>query len=1258
MDFYTITTDIRETGKYSKVVTIKPSFRYINIKDIVIKGNEVIAFWYNNFWHNNINELFQIIDRDVYTRYEEEKEKYINTNTTFVLKTMNNDDSGMMTRFVNYLKQSIPSDVVFNKKIFFSDDVVEREDYTTFKLPYSPTPGPCPNFDKLINTLYAPEERDKIMWFIGALMSNSMKNIHKFLYLYGGGGKGKGTIIRLFQQLLAEEFYSSIDLKLLTSQDTFATSQVKEVPLLIDFDCKINDMKVDIHLLKLTAHETITVNKKHKTPYDTIFNGLLLTASNQRYAVRNLDAGINRRAIVVEPSGNKLPYYEYHESVEGMKFEIPQIVYKCIQHFHSCGAAYYEDYIATTMIRSKIGVFDFLKEHEDKLRDPMPISQLTEAYKLYLQDNGYETKGYRKILENELVPTFYKELVPHKRIDGVLLRNVLIGLNIEALYPDKKWKNNRKEEYNKESWLELKSTNSIFDKTHSSYIAQYATNDEIPMNKWDGVTTCLSDIDTSILHYVKPVKNHIVIDFDLKDKDGNKSFELNKQSASKFPPTYAEISKGGNGIHLHYYYKGDVNQLCRLYEKDIEIKVFTGNSSLRRRLSFCNEIPISEISSGLPIKEDNLLNEKIEEIVWTEKKIRTSITKNLNKEYHSATKPSIDFIYDILERAYKGELKYDVSDMKQDVLYFALHSTNNKEYCLNKVTQMKFTNMEELATETLGTNQIVPDEELTFYDIEVFPNVFFVVFCDWYGNLTKWTNPSPDQIEMLLEKHLVGFNNREYDNHILYGRLLGKTPEELYIQSKGIIDDKSKKSKWKYYAANEISYLDIYEMSSDKKSLKKWEIELDIKHDEFEEPWDRPLDISKWERALEYCANDVLATRHLFKHLKADYMARIIISKLSGLPVNCKTQDHARQFIFEGDKNAKDKFIYTDLSTIFPGYKYEYGKSTYRDESPSEGGYVYSEPGIYTNIGLFDVASMHPTSLIAMNYFGPYTRRYEEIKLARLAIKHKDINLAESYFNGMLKPFLVEDQLKNLSQALKIIINIVYGLTSSPYPTPFKHDLNNDNIVAKRGALFMIDLKHALMERGEKVIHIKTDSVKVEKFTEDTWGFIQEFGHKYGYDFEHEAVYTKMVLLDKATYIAKDTNGKWHATGARFKQPYVFKTLFSGEPVLTKDFGLIKQAKRPIYLGDKFIGKAAHVYASISGQEMLTKDELDKSAYVQGTKGYKFKLMSEFTDITDVDVDYYNDLVKDTLMKINKLGKAWDIVDHCPSIFSDLCQSF
>ena len=99
----------------------------------------------------------------------------------------------------------------------------------------------------------------------------------------------------------------------------------------------------------------------------------------------------------------------------------------------------------------------------------------------------------------------------------------------------------------------------------------------------------------------------------------------------------------------------------------------------------------------------------------------------------------------------------------------------------------------------------------------------------------------------------------------------------------------------------------------------------------------------------------------------------------------------------------------------------------------------------------------------------------------------------------------------------------------------------------------MIELKHAVQEQGFTVAHIKTDSIKIPNATPEIIQFVFDFGKKYGYDFEHEATYEKMCLVNKAVYIAKTADGQWHATGKQFDEPYVFKTLFSHQPITFRD---------------------------------------------------------------------------------------------------------
>lgn len=173
--------------------------------------------------------------------------------------------------------------------------------------------------------------------------------------------------------------------------------------------------------------------------------------------------------------------------------------------------------------------------------------------------------------------------------------------------------------------------------------------------------------------------------------------------------------------------------------------------------------------------------------------------------------------------------------------------------------------------------------------------------------------------------------------------------------------------------------------------------------------------------------------------------------------------------------------------------------------------------------------------------------------------------------NGALAKYLTDESAADaLAQALKIAINSVYGLTSASFENPFHDNRNKDNIVAKRGALFMINLKHEVQKRGFVVAHIKTDSIKIPDATPEIIQFVMDYGKMYGYIFEHEATYDRMCLVNNAVYIAKYKDGKhageWTATGTQFQIPYVFKKLFSHEEITFEDMCETKSVTGALYL--------------------------------------------------------------------------------------------
>ena len=279
----------------------------------------------------------------------------------------------------------------------------------------------------------------------------------------------------------------------------------------------------------------------------------------------------------------------------------------------------------------------------------------------------------------------------------------------------------------------------------------------------------------------------------------------------------------------------------------------------------------------------------------------------------------------------------------------------------------------------------------------------------------------------------------------------------------------------------------------------------------------------------------------------------------------------------------------------FPGYEFvqfgEDGKShnIYRGTDMGFGGYIVSFPGIYSNVALLDVNSLHPNSIRAMNCFGEYTKNFTDILDARVAIKHGDYETARKMLDGRLAPYLEDESTaKDLAQALKIAINSVYGLTAASFENPFRDIRNKNNIVALRGALFMRTLQDEVESRGYQIVSIKTDSIKIANADKDIVDYCMKFAEKYSYRFDHEATYDRICQINDADYIAKYTdstrcesiygyvpgdNAKaekkgemWTATGKQFQIPYVFKTLFSKEPIEFEDLCEAKEVKTAIYI--------------------------------------------------------------------------------------------
>lgn len=1297
-----------------------------DVQDIIGNGNNLIAFWDDDKkeWRQSFGELCTYIDRKL-TEYRDNNEVY--RNGGYKVSKWADLSTNNAIRFKRDILPILseashfgPGDV--NNKLTFATSETKKKDVALYRLPYDPIDIQTPAFDTFSERLYG-EEINKVLWHMGcALCNDNMKN-HKVMLIYGMPGSGKSSLLKIIKEVFKNYAeYVDID-RIADSTDKFALAQLKRNPSVgLCDEADLTRVNTNSILNKVFSHDELSINEKNQKAFNLDSRTLFFIGTNHPVNITDSNSGLTRRIVDVQPQGqNMFKPKEFEELMDRiMKTEIPGIAYKAIDIYKRCGAGYYNKYVSTAMKKFTDITYNFMVDWIDSSEmnaTAIPIDSryipgrwisvkkvYKNCYMPYCSESGikriksinefkidfgnyfsqtYDDPSSKRLKNDDDSTTFARgPWVKDLRIDKF---EDSIAEKIPEFAPEKPVPD----------WLKLKEQKSVLDDILKDCLAQLGDEEKgTPKESWDYCKTTLKEIDTRALHYVMvqgDKQNHIVVDFDIADKDGKKDLMINIRKAIELglPMTYAETSKSGGGLHLHYYYDGDIDMLERRWPgEDVEIKVYTGKSSLRRKLSICNDIsPVHLAADVLPTRKEK---KKVlsDSAIKNQDHLRNCIMKALRKEIEpGSTVVCVSYIKKVLDDAYESGIAYDVRDLQGKVLTFCMGSTNKKNECLAMFNTMNFCNID---VDMDVTEQ--PELPLAFYDIEVVPNLLLVEWMEDYDGAVvhKMFNPEPDELVKLWTTHrLVGYNNREYDNHIIYSRgRFGYSNEQMHKQSHILVKEKTfeVKKQATFGEAYGISYADIYDYYGDKsKRLKDWEIELGIDHLEWDMDWDKPLPEDEWERFAKYCENDVISTRAVWHATQGEFMARKILADLSGLTVMDKTNSHTQQIIFGSDRKPQSQFNYRDMGNVmsidearteeilkesgidiscpeftkfdsngmpvFPGYEFKLGKSIYRnfgegEEDRTEGGYAKGNPNMYGRAWTFDVASMHPSTIKAEKLFGEkYTKRFEDILEARLAVKHKDIEKMKTILDGKLAKYADKPEMfKTIQKALKIAINSVYGLTSASFANRCRDPRNIDNIVAKRGALFMTNLENEVTAKGYKVIHIKTDSIKIADPDDYIINFVMNYGKLYGYNFEVEHKFDKICLVNNAVYIAqlsedddewleekekaeKEDNPiptRWTATGKEFQIPYVFKKLFSGEDISFEDLCV----KNKVSGGDIFID-FNEGYPDVSEFETLKelRNKFSQPYESVGSPTKKAKaLMESYDYLSDEDID--NEIAK------------------------------
>ena len=194
------------------------------------------------------------------------------------------------------------------------------------RLPWDVSEGPTPLFDEIMGRT---TNWRAVMAFIGSLFVDKSDR-QKYLWLWGFGKNGKGTLARLLKKLLGGACSSEFPPD--KRGDKFWTSGLVGKRLVQFNDCN-NVSFVTSGLFKsLTGDDAIKVEYKGEKPFSTFLVAKYMFSSNEKPGISSEDAD-TRRIIFAEmaplpPGTEDDPQYE-----DKLWKEAPHILWKCLMKY-------------------------------------------------------------------------------------------------------------------------------------------------------------------------------------------------------------------------------------------------------------------------------------------------------------------------------------------------------------------------------------------------------------------------------------------------------------------------------------------------------------------------------------------------------------------------------------------------------------------------------------------------------------------------------------------------------------------------------------------------------------------------------------------------------------------------------------------------------------------------------------------------------------------------------------------------------------
>lgn len=447
---------------------------------------------------------------------------------------------------------------------------------------------------------------------------------------------------------------------------------------------------------------------------------------------------------------------------------------------------------------------------------------------------------------------------------------------------------------------------------------------------------------------------------------------------------------------------------------------------------------------------------------------------------------------------------------------------------------------------------------MIFYDFEVFEYDWLVVLFDSKTKSEKVIINDKEKLENFYQENKfdiwVGFNNKNYDQHILKGILCGFNPKKI---SDYIITDHN--NGWGYSnLMNKIYTIQYDVMNSLNKGLKTYEgfQGKNIKESDVAFNIPRKLTQNEIKETIIYCRLDVINTYELFIKTIKDFKAHMNLVKMAGgnLKYLSKTKTQLSSIILQAKQTIRDDefdvFVPDNLEIkkykkIVDWYKSDDSKRYYNRVKKKNGSYKNEENRLEISVAgvdhvfgwgglhgarkkyhskgyfiLMDVSSLYPSLMIKYNLLSRScsrngVKKYEEIYHKRLELK----SLGK----------------KEEQAPLKLVLNSTYGAAKDKFNALL--DPRNANLVCLFGQLFLLDLIEHL-ENDSEIIQSNTDGILIkvnpknfEKIDDIAYEWEKRTGLNLTFD-QYKEVFQK----DVNNYLLLDLDNEVKAKGAYVKE--------------------------------------------------------------------------------------------------------------------------